>query len=157
MRFRNLKKQSKQKRNNKQKAPKLNYANYPDKIKAFITDMFMIYAPILYLITYVIMGGKDEFQASNWAPFLGVSLYALIYSVLVSRFGQTPGKKAYRLQVVDAKTQQKISFFRAFIRFVAFLFSATIIIGLLTPFYSREKRALHDIIAGTIEIKIDDD
>jgi uncharacterized RDD family membrane protein YckC len=153
MRFRDIKKQKKRQEKSKSK-PAVHYAHYPDRIKALITDMFMIYAPILYLITYVILGGKDEFQSSQWAPLMGVTLYGLIYAVLLSKFGQTPGKKAYEIEVVDDKTFEKIGFFRAFIRFVAFLFSATILLGLLTPFYRKDRKALHDIICSTVEIYI---
>jgi uncharacterized RDD family membrane protein YckC len=155
MRFRKLKKQAKQNKHDSSSSKhKFVYANYPDKIKALITDMFMIYAPILYLIAYVVMGGKDEFQSSQLAPLLGVTLYGLIYATLISKFGQTPGKKAYELKVVDDKTGEQISFIRAFLRFLAFLFSATILFGLLTPFYRKDKKALHDMICSTIEIKI---
>jgi uncharacterized RDD family membrane protein YckC len=151
MRFRKLKQKTKQKKTQKVEVV---YASYPDKIKALITDLFMIYAPILYVIAYIVMGGKDAFQSSQIAPLAGVTLYGLIYAVLLAKFGQTPGKKAYALKVVDDKTFQNISFFRAFIRFVAFLFSATIVLGLLTPFYRKDKKALHDIICSTVEIKV---
>jgi len=155
MRFRKLKKQSKQNNSHKsENKTKYLYANYPDKIKALITDMFMIYAPILYLIAYVVMDGKDAFQSSQIAPFIGVSLYAIVYSILISKFGQTPGKKAYDIKVVDDKTGENISIFRAFCRFVAFLFSATILFGLLIPFYRKDKKSLHDMFCSTIEIKI---
>jgi len=154
MRFRDIKKQKKRQEKSKNKVT-VHYAHYPDRIKALITDMFMIYAPILYLITYVILGGKDEFQSSQWAPMLGVTLYGLIYAVLIAKFGQTPGKKAYDIKVVDDKTYENIGFFRAFIRFIAFLFSATILLGLLTPFYRKDKKALHDLICSTVEINIE--
>jgi uncharacterized RDD family membrane protein YckC len=150
MRFRDLKKQKKHQ--TKKNKPILKYVSYPDRIKALITDMFMIYAPILYIITYVIMGGKDAFQSSQLAPFVGVSLYGLVYAVLVAKFGQTPGKKAYSMKVVDDTTYENISFFRALCRFIAFLFSATILLGLLTPFYREDKKALHDIVCATVEI-----
>ena len=153
MRFRDLKKQSKQPKLNNQK--NIKYAHYPDKVKAFITDMFMIYAPILYVVAYVIMGSKEAFQNSQIAPFLGVSMYALIYAILLAKFGQTPGKKAYNLKVVDEKTLENIGFFRAICRFVAFLFSATILLGLLTPFYRKDRKALHDMLCGTLEIEIE--
>lgn len=153
MRFRKLKKQTKLKKETK---VKIIYAFYPDKIKALITDLFMIYAPILYIIAYLIMGGKDAFQSSQIAQFAGVMVYGLIYALLVSKFGQTPGKKAYNLKVVDDKSLKNISFVRAFVRFVAFLFSATIIIGLLIPFFRKDKKALHDILCHTVEIKIKD-
>jgi uncharacterized RDD family membrane protein YckC len=155
MRFRNLKKQSqKQKQQSKTTKVILSYARYTDRIKAFITDMFMIYAPILYIITYLFLGGKEEFQSSDIAPFIGVSLYGVIYAFLVSRFGQTPGKKAYTIKVVDNKTQKNIGFFRAIIRFVAFLFTATTLLGLFLPFYRKDNRALHDLICNTVVIAL---
>ncbi len=151
MRFRKLKKQ--QKRPKKQKeANAIVYATIPVRMKAFITDMFMIYIPILYVITYIVLDGKDAFQASNWAPFFGVFSYGLVYTFLLYKFAQTPGKKAYLMQVVDVKTHEKIGYFQAWLRFVAFLFSATLLLGLIFPFYRKDKRSLHDLIAGTIVI-----
>lgn len=154
MRFRKLKKQSKQQKQLKDGFnSKVNYASYTDKVKAFIVDLFMIYIPILYIITYVVVGGKDAFQSSQLAQFTGIALYALIYAILLSKSGQTPGKKAYDLKVVDAVTLEKISFFRALARFFSFLFSATILLGILLPFYRKDKRALHDLMSSTVEIK----
>jgi len=156
MRFRQLKKQSK----NNQKIvinqqTKFKIARIPDKIKAFITDMFMIYMPIIYLTAYVFMDGKDDFQASTVAPLLAVLLYALIDTFLHTKFGQTPGKKAYEIKVVNASNGDNISFFQALFRFFAFLLSATIILGLLVPFFRKDSKALHDLLARTIVIKVD--
>jgi uncharacterized RDD family membrane protein YckC len=153
MRFRELKKQKKIE-NKTENTKTINYATYPDRVKAFIVDMFMIYTPILYFIAYVVMGSKDEFQSSQLAPFIAVSIYGLIYALLVAKFGQTPGKKAYLIKVVDDKTEKNISFFRALCRFIMFLVSTTILLGLLTPFYRKDKKALHDIVCGTIEIQV---
>ena len=151
MRFRKLKKQS----NTRQKeSPKSDntvvYATIPERIKALITDMFMIYIPILYVITYLVMDGKEEFQSSTWAPFFGVALYGFIYSVLLYKYGQTPGKKAYAIKVVDAKTHKNVTLLQALLRFVSFLFSATILIGLVFPFYRKDRRSLHDLMANTV-------
>lgn len=153
MRFRKLKQQSKQDKQIKEELKvQVHYARYVDRIKAFITDMFMIYAPILYIITYVFMGGKDNFLSSQFAPLIGMTLYGFIYAILLTKFGQTPGKKAYTIKVVDVKTKENISFFRAVLRFISFLFSATVLLGLLVPFYRKDNRALHDLISGTMVI-----
>ncbi|MDQ7066529.1 MAG: RDD family protein [Sulfurimonas sp.] len=120
----------------------------PDRIKALITDLFMIYMPILYIITYIFMDGADDFKSSQLAPFIGVLIYGLIYSVLLAKFGQTPGKKAYDIQVVDSKSHQKIVIFRAFWRFLCFIFSATTLLGLLLPLFRKDKKSLHDILSG---------
>ena len=152
MRFRKLK----QKKTKQQNAKlMLKYAKTTDRIKAFITDMFMIYVPILYIITYLVMGGKEAFQASNIAPFVGVLLYGTVYSFFLYKTGQTPGKKAYQIKVVDAKTHKNISFVQAFLRFISFLFSATILLGLLVVFYRKDKKSLHDILANTIVISVE--
>ncbi|MDK9692689.1 MAG: RDD family protein [Sulfurimonas sp.] len=152
MRFRNLKKNSKP---TEAKEPqKLVYAPYSYRVKAFITDMFMIYAPILYVITYVFMSGKDDFQASQFAPFAGVALYGIIYAVLLSKFGQTPGKKAYEIKVVNARSGENLTFFRAIFRFAMFLFTATTLLGLFIPFYRRDKKALHDLVCGSLVVAV---
>lgn len=148
MRFRNLKKT----KNKTLQKPKYTYAKFTSRIKAFITDMFMIYAPILYICAYVIMDGKDDFQASQLAPLLSTALYGLIYALLLSKFGQTPGKKAYELKVVDSKNGEYVGFFRALVRFVAFLFTAATLLGLLLPLYRKDKKALHDILANTLVV-----
>ena len=150
MRFRKLKQQKKQKKPTK---VKILYARYPDRIKALITDMFMIYMPIMFLITYGFLNGKDEFQSSQVAPLVATTLYGIIYALFLSRTGQTPGKKASAIKVVAYKTQENLSFFMALARFVAFLFSATIILGVLVPFFRKDNKALHDLICGSIEIK----
>jgi len=152
---RKLKKQAKKTDHiSKETLPKIQYARYVDRIKAFITDMFMIYTPILYAITYVVLGTKEEFQQSTLGPLSAVVLYGLIYAVFISKTGQTPGKKAYSIKVVDSTTHENISFLRALWRFIAFLMSASILIGLILPFYNKEKKALHDMLAKTIEIEI---
>jgi uncharacterized RDD family membrane protein YckC len=152
MRFRDIKNN---KANNKQKTPKPKaiYAKTSDRVKAFITDLFMIYAPILYVIAYLFMGGKDDFQNSNLAPFVGVSVYALIYTILVGKFGQTPGKKAYDIKIVDARTGEFIGFVRAFCRFVVFLFNAATLLGLFVQFYRKDNRTLHDLVCGSVVVR----
>ena len=153
-RFRELKKGS---NNSKQtQNSSVVYARYTDRIKAFITDLFMIYTPLLYAITYVVLGSKESFQNSFWGPFSAVLLYGIIYALFIAKTGQTPGKKAYKIKVVDADTHEEISFVRALARFVAFLFGVTILIGVLFPFYNKKRQALHDMIANTIEIEVRD-
>lgn len=150
MKFRKLK-QNRSKASNIEK-PKYIHARYSHRVKAFIIDMFMIYAPILYLVAYIFMNGKDDFQTSEIAPLAAVTIYGLIYATLLSKFGQTIGKKAYDVKVVDDKTGEYISFFRALLRFFAFLFTATTFFGLFLPFFRKDKKALHDLICGTFVV-----
>lgn len=151
MRFRNIKKQIKKQ---EIKQAKYIYARFSDRVKSFITDMFMIYMPIMYFITYVVLGGKDELQGSETALFTAVSLYGVIYGILLTKLGQTPGKKAYDLKVVDDKTGNFIGFFRATCRFIMFLITMTTVLGAFLPFYRKDKKALHDLVCKTIVVKV---
>ncbi len=153
MRFRDMKKQ-KNKNVAEEVKPKYIYPKITDRIKAFITDMFMIYMPIMYVVTYLVFNGKDDFLSSGLAPFLGTLIYALIYAFLISKWGQTPGKKAYELKVVDIKTGKLIGFFRALFRFVAFLFTATTLLGLFMPYFRKDKCTLHDLMSGSMVVRI---
>jgi len=152
MRWRKLKQHKKQSK--QEQKPTIPYAGIADKIKAFITDMFMIYIPILYIITYLVMDGKDDFKASSFGPFFGVLLYGLIDAIFISRTGQTPGKKAYTIQVVDINSLQKISFLRAFWRFIVFVLVASTIFALLVPFFRTDRRSLHDLLTRTTLIRV---
>lgn len=149
MRFRNLKKQTATK-SEPVVAERIVFARFTDRIKALIIDLFMIYIPTLYIITYVVMDGKESFQSSQLAPFIGVLIYGIVYAILLSLFGQTPGKKAYNIQVVDSKKYENIMLFRGIWRFFTFLFTATTLLGLFLPLIRKDKRALHDILSGTI-------
>jgi len=129
------------------------YASYPKRIKALIIDLFMLYMPILYIMTYFIMDGKDDFQGSTLAPLISWILYGAIYSLFLYKTGQTPGKKAYDIKVVD-KNGEKISFIKAYLRYILFLFSAAIVVGVLIPLFRKDKKALHDLVLGTKLIDI---
>ena len=155
MRWRDLKKnQTKQSQPSTQNN-RANYATITEKIKAFITDMFMIYIPILYIITYLIMGDKESFQSSQMGPLMGVVIYGLIDAIFISRSGQTPGKKAYNIKVVDVDTLETISFLHALLRYLIFLLTASTIFALLVPYFRKDRRSLHDLLSKTTLISLE--
>jgi uncharacterized RDD family membrane protein YckC len=131
-------------------------ANFGLRVKAFITDMFMIMMPIMYIMTYIVLDGKDEFQSNEIARWLGMFLYGAISIIFWIKAGQTPGKKAYDIIIIDSNTKQKPKFFRAILRYFAFLFSAVSMIGLLVPLFRKDKKSLHDLISSTSVINIKD-
>ena len=149
MRFRDLKKQSNKNNQTIKSEETINPTYYIYRIKALIVDLFMIYMPIMYIMTYLILDGKDDLATSNIAPFIATLVYGVIYAIFLSQAGQTPGKKAYEIKVVDAKTLENITFFRAFLRFVVFLFTVATLIGLLFPLFTKNKRLLHDMLLST--------
>jgi uncharacterized RDD family membrane protein YckC len=90
-------------------------------------------------------------------PFQVVALVGswLYFALLESSArGATVGKMAMGLRVVDEQGQ-RISFLRATGRFFAKFISGVILcIGYLMVAFTERKRALHDIMAGTLVVKV---
>ncbi|MDA3967801.1 RDD family protein [Helicobacter sp. WB40] len=125
-----------------------NLATFFDRFKAQVVDTFMIYMPILYFITYVIMGSAEAFRDSVLAPLFGVILYGIVVSIFMSFGGQTPGKKAYEI-IVKRDDNKKITFLFAMTRFFLFLVSGFLIFGIFMPLFRKDKKTLHDLILQT--------
>jgi len=128
-----------------------------DRIKAFITDMFLIMMPIMYVTTYVIMDGKDSFQGSEIARWITMIIYGVITVTFWVKKGQTPGFKAYDLILIDDKTNTTLSIVKATLRYFLFLVSAVTILGSLIPFFRKDKKTFQDLVMQTSVIRIEED
>lgn len=132
----------------------LPYASIASKIKAFITDSFMLLMPIMYVVTYLVMGGLQGFtehKAEGW-------LYILIPNFIVVflffwKSGQTPGCRAYSIKLVDSKTGEKAHPVAIALRYYFELISMITVIGMLMAFFRKDHRCLHDLLSGTVLIK----
>lgn len=122
------------------------------RIKAFITDMFMIYTPILYIVTYLILGSAEKFRHDQKSIFICLLLYGIISAIFIAISSQTPGFRYMQLAIVR-NNGKKVGFFRALLRFFIWIFGVAILIGIFTPFFRKDKKCLHDILCGTTIIK----
>lgn len=170
MRFRDLKKQSKLAKKPKEEQGSI-YAGYLPRIKAFVTDIFMIGLPVALVI--MIFFGHEETQSAGamavivqdeaalqhapnpTASIMQILLIMGVHVVLWRRTGQTPGKKFADIKVVDAKTLKEASYPKLIIRFVGY-FLSVITLGFLVGLLRKDKRNLHDLISGTAVIRIQD-
>lgn len=118
------------------------------RFKAFVIDLFMIYTPILYIITYLILGSKEALWANQGAVLSCWAIYGGIDSLLCSTLSQTPGMRAQELILVD-KNRQKVGFFRCFIRFVAWLVSLGLVFGFVFPFFRKDRLSFQDWLCQT--------
>ncbi len=67
--------------------------------------------------------------------------------------GATPGKKILCIHVVDAKSHAEINNKQAIVRYISYIASSLPLgLGFLMVAFHKEKRALHDILAGTVVI-----
>jgi uncharacterized RDD family membrane protein YckC len=114
----------------------------------------MIMMPIMYITTYVIMDGRDSFQSSETARWLTMLIYGIITVLFWVKKAQTPGFKAYDLHIIDDNTNKPLGYGVAIARYMMFIISAVSIIGVLLPFFRKDKKTLQDVIMQTSVIKI---
>jgi uncharacterized RDD family membrane protein YckC len=70
--------------------------------------------------------------------------------------GQTVGKMALSIRVIDLKGGGSIGFGRAFIRqLVRIVSGAVILLGYLWMLWDREKQTWHDKAAGSVVVPVD--
>lgn len=116
------------------------------RLKAFITDIFMIYMPILYVATYVVLGSKEALWESQGAIFICWALYVLILSLFFASDGQSLGYKHAKIALVK-ENGSDVGFATALIRNIIFCASFGLIFGIFVPFVRKDRRFLHDIIS----------
>ena len=66
--------------------------------------------------------------------------------------GATPGKKFVHIKIVDAKSFKDITNKQAITRSLGYIPSMFFFIGFLMVAFRKDKRALHDLLAGTAVI-----
>jgi len=124
------------------------------RLKAFITDMFMIMMPIMYVTTYIIMDGKDSFQENEIAHWITMAVYGIITIIFWVKKGQTPGFKAYDLILIDDNTKKTLGFVSATLRYLMYLISVISIIGVILPFFRKDNKTLQDLVMQTSVIVV---
>ena len=132
---------------------KWNYASAGMKIKAFLTDSFMLVMPIMYVVFYLIMGGREGFaehKAMGWVYIL-VPL-VIVQTIFMFKTGQTPGYRAYNLTLIDDTTGKKPSLFIILFRNFSAILSLFTFFGWIMMFFRKDKKTLHDLLSGTATI-----
>ena len=141
------------------------YGGFWSRFLAYLIDAILINVA-LGIIAAVVGGSMipadpakidpEEFIA-QMGPFQLVALVVTwLYFALMesSARGATIGKMILGLRVVDDRGQ-RISFLRATGRFFAkFISGIILLIGYIMAAFTDRKRALHDIMAGTLVVKV---
>jgi uncharacterized RDD family membrane protein YckC len=123
---------------------------------AWIVDFFVIFA--LIIGTWFVMGWLFAVSADLGGAFVMISLLVVpvAYGVMLEWFwrGQTIGKRAFRLRVMDAdglRLQFHQVLMRNLVRFVDIL-PGFYLLGGLACLISRKSQRLGDLAAGTIVV-----
>ncbi|NOR55744.1 MAG: RDD family protein [Sulfurovum sp.] len=141
----------------KQDETQSHYASSRDKIKAFLTDAFMIVMPILYVVIYFVMDGREDFaqhRVFGWLAFLGPLV--LVQTAFMYFTGQTPGYRAYNITLIDERTQSKPSLFVIVFRNLSAVLSLFTLLGWALMFFRKDSKTLHDLLSATALVKTDE-
>lgn len=136
------------------------------RLKAFITDIFLINMPLLYFVTYVILGDKNSFQNNQIAIFLCGLTYCFILILFFYFSGQTPGfryaeimlerdfkdnkdsKKPKNIESENRKIAQKPTFLQCVIYVFFWLVEISFFLWIFS-FMRKDKKSLHELLSKT--------
>lgn len=150
--WRDVKQNRINKKDIEQKEEKNFCSSLSTRLKAFLTDSFLITTPILYIVIYLIMGSGEGFaqnRLAGWGIIIGVHSIIIILFWLIKQ--QTPGMKAYQVKLVTSKLE-KVSIIHLLIRYIATLFAIVSLFLLFVPFFNKQRKTFQDIISNTILI-----
>ena len=107
---------------------------------------------------------QQDTEAVVWLGVIGMVVYAVINGRLLANRGQTVGKLAAAVRIVDARTREIVPFWKSFgLRVVVIQALASVpavgalfsLVDILFIFGER-RRCLHDHLAGTVVIRVED-
>ena len=107
---------------------------------------------------------QQDTEAVVWLGVIGMVVYAVINGRLLANRGQTVGKMAAAVRIVDARTREIVPFWKSFgLRVVVIQALASVpavgavfsLVDILFIFGER-RRCLHDHLAGTVVIRVED-
>jgi uncharacterized RDD family membrane protein YckC len=126
------------------------YAPVRLKIKAFLTDAFMLVMPIMYVVFYFIMDGRESFAEEKLLGWIYILIPLIIVQTLFMYFtGQTPGYRAYNITLIDEQTQKKPSLFIILFRNASAVLSLFTLLGWALMFFRKDNKTLHDLLSAT--------
>lgn len=110
------------------------------------------------------MGGAGDPPEPFWSSFSSLWVQAIFtglragfalpyYTLMTARLGATVGKRIFHIVVLDEASGRPVGVRQAFIRTVSYVFSYLPFgAGFFMVAFHPKKKALHDLIAGTISV-----
>ncbi len=157
-RFRDVKQGKKKISEYTQKAtiPIQYYASSHIKIKAFLTDAFMLLMPIMYIVFYLVMDGREGFAAHKLLGWTAILVpLVIIQTLFLYISSQTPGYRAYNLKIIEDNTGHKPSLFNIIFRNLCAILSLFSIVGWVMMFFRKDSKTLHDLLSATAVVTTD--
>jgi len=149
-RFRDIKQKKQPLKENISTLPMFPYAKASSKIKAFLTDSFMLMMPILYVVIYFIMGGREGFAEQKMLGWFYIFIPLIIVQTLfMMKTAQTPGYRAYNIEIIDEQTGNKPTALLILFRNFCAVLSFFSFFGWMMMFFRKDAKTLHDLLSRT--------
>lgn len=150
--------------------PHLVLGSYLARVAAYIFDIMMVLMIFMLLIAFFVPASAQKEAEQLWKQMLeghhpspnqsglilaliGLVVYVAYFTYFHGRTGQTPGKRLFRLRVVDAHGLT-ISYWQAFLRTIgAYLSMQFFCIGHFFAFITTHRQAFHDLAARTFVVR----
>ena len=114
----------------------------------------MLMMPIMYIVVYLIMDGRESFAAHKALGWLYIFIPLMIVQTLfMVKTAQTPGYRAYNIEVIDMTTGGKPSIGIILFRNLCGVLSFFSIFGWIMMFFRKDAKTLHDLLSGTAIVK----
>jgi hypothetical protein len=127
-----------------------NYASVIDRVKSTTIDTLLLIA-CFYLLSDILNSMSNVSESLRILLFICILMYEPIFISLNGTFGNH--KNSIRVRQ-NKDTTKKLNFFQSLLRY--FLKISLGWISLIFILMNQKGRALHDIISGSIMIKVDD-
>jgi uncharacterized RDD family membrane protein YckC len=107
-------------------------------------------------MVYAMAGNADKALAHQpqtsleWELLFELSVLVLTMIFWKKWRGATPGKKLLHIKIVDSKTFEDINNKQALTRSIGYIASTlSFLVGFIMVAFRKDKRGLHDLLAGT--------
>jgi len=152
-RFRDIKKDKIAQKEASAPKPLYTYAKISTKIKAFLTDSFMLMMPIMYIVVYFVMDGREGFREHMLSGWIAIFVpLVIVQTLFMIKTAQTPGYRAYDLEIIDEQSGKKPTALIILFRNLCAVLSVLTLFGWLMMFVRKDAKTLHDLLSGTAVI-----
>lgn len=113
------------------------------------------FASLLLLAPFILLGG-DWFTPAGFFAFLATcAIVMFIYmTTAIGLFGKTFGMKMFSLEIIDIEENDYPTFHQAAVSSSVYLLSLALGgSGFLTVPFTAERRAVHDLVSGTVIVR----
>lgn len=117
---------------------------------------------IISAFTAALLLSPFAFSGANWSTASGLLTFTATWAIVsfiymttcVGLYGKTLGMRLFSLELVDALENEYPTLHQAAINSSVFLLSLVFAgMGFITAFFNEERRAIHDLLSGTIIVR----